>query len=46
MTEYCPYCGTILRETNLGNWWCPNCGKINKIEEKREENGGSKKYIG
>lgn len=41
----CPYCGTPLKETNFGNYWCPNHGKIEKQEE--EENGDKERsYLG
>jgi len=35
--ENCPYCGTKLKETNLGRWFCPNCGIIEKEEESESE---------
>jgi len=29
----CPYCGTKLKETNFGRYYCPNHGIINGDEE-------------
>ena len=39
----CPYCGTLLKETNLGRMICPNCGIIEDIESDKEDKGS---YIG
>ena len=44
MITNCPKCGTKLRETTWGRWFCPNCGIIEV--EKPEENNEKKSYIG
>lgn len=31
--KHCPYCGTLLDETNWGRKHCPNCGIINEEEK-------------
>jgi len=35
--EHCPNCGTELKETNWGRYFCPNCGIINMDEEKSDK---------
>ena len=40
----CPYCGTPLKKTTLGNLWCPNCGKIE--EEIKSDSEETPRYIG
>ena len=39
----CIYCGTNLWETSYGNIWCPNCGKLNTVEESTDDDHS---YIG
>jgi len=39
----CIYCGTELLDTNYGNKWCSNCGKINLEEESTDDDHS---YIG
>lgn len=43
----CSYCGTELKKTSWGRWFCPNCGVIdsNEQEETKAENT-NKDYIG
>jgi len=44
--QYCPKCGTQLKKTTLGRFWCMNCGIIEKDEVKLEEKGNEKQtYI-
>ncbi|MBU0959377.1 MAG: transposase [Nanoarchaeota archaeon] len=42
--DNCPYCGTLLKETNLGRKWCPNCGIIE--EESSNESEEKPNYVG
>ena len=44
----CPKCGTQLKETNWGNYLCPNCDRFEKdeIEGDKEEKSESPDYIG
>lgn len=47
MKKNCPYCGTELKETNYGNYWCPNHGIVyTKLKEPREINKEDLSYIG
>ena len=41
--EYCPYCGTKLKQTTYNRLWCPNCGII---EEGIESDDSKGEYIG
>jgi len=43
MSENCSKCGTPLRETTYGRWYCPNCGIDNSEFKSDEENPG---YVG
>lgn len=42
----CPICGLECFETSLGNWWCPNHGKVieNTLPESEPVKDGG--YIG
>ncbi|MBU0894847.1 MAG: hypothetical protein KKF48_02640 [Nanoarchaeota archaeon] len=44
--KLCYKCGTLLKKTNWGRLFCPNCGILD-INERlpEEENGGDKSYI-
>lgn len=46
MSKLCPYCGTPLKETTYGRWFCPNHGIVE--EESKSENSKNEKrsYIG
>ena len=47
MRKNCVICGTKLEITNLGNWFCMNCGIIEVNQDiKEEKNGKKKSYIG
>ncbi len=46
MTEYCPYCGTPLKETSWGRKFCPNCGIISEGENQTEDPNEKRTYIG
>ena len=46
MTKYCKVCGCQLQETNLGNYWCPNCFDYRNVEEEKIVEESDKSYIG
>jgi uncharacterized Zn finger protein (UPF0148 family) len=43
MTGNCPYCGTELKKTTFGRYFCPNCGIIDSEEPSKDDKGS---YIG
>ena len=45
MTKLCPICGTPLKETTWGRFYCPNHGIINGNEELPDDEV-KRSYIG
>jgi len=46
MTDRCPFCGTELKETNWGRFFCPNHGIISKPDEIEDDKKDETSYIG
>jgi uncharacterized Zn finger protein (UPF0148 family) len=48
MDKRCSKCGTILNETNLGRFLCPNCNIVydDSIAEKEDKEIRERSYLG
>ena len=49
MVKFCGVCGTELLETDLGKWFCRNCGILEENQDRGESNNqknGEVSYIG